>query len=56
MSKVKENLFTLHGLITSVIHGLIIVGALASYVYFQVSIMGNDVAMETLSSVASKKR
>lgn len=45
LENIKKNLFTIHGLITSIIHALIIVGALASWVFFQVQVLGNTVSV-----------
>lgn len=57
LENIKKNLFTLHGLITSIIHGLIVVGALATWVFFQVQVLGNVVSVGggTPSAVSRNK-
>ncbi len=44
---VKQMLFTLPGLLVTVIHDLILVGILATFVWFQVQVLGNDVIVNT---------
>lgn len=45
MQEIKQNLFTIHGILTSAIHLLIIVGGLSSWIFFRVQVMGQDVSM-----------
>lgn len=39
---IKANLFTIHGIITSLIHLFVVVGAVTVWVGTQVYILGND--------------
>lgn len=50
LQNIKENLFTIHGLLTSVLHGLIVVGLLATWVFVNVQVLGNDVAISVPSA------
>lgn len=49
---VKANLFTIHGVLTTVLHVFIVVGFVTSYVVFQTQVMGID-PMAPLASTAS---
>lgn len=42
---IKNNLFTLSGFITSLIHFMLVVGVLASWIFFNIQFMGNDVSL-----------
>lgn len=44
LDNIKNNLFTISGLITSLIHCLIVVGILCSWMFFNVQVLGNEVA------------
>lgn len=43
LEQALKNVFTLHGVITSLIQVSMITGILTLYVVFQVQVMGNDV-------------
>lgn len=47
MTQIKDNLFSIHGVITSVIHLTLVAGALALYIGFRVKVMGQDVSLST---------
>lgn len=40
--QIKENIFTVHGLITSIIHVLLVVGFVTCWITIQVEVLGND--------------
>lgn len=40
--EIKRNLFTIPGVIITLIHVFIAVGVITSWIFFQVQIMGND--------------
>lgn len=42
LAKVKEDLFTLHGLITTAIHLCFLVGVVTTVMLFQTEVMGVD--------------
>lgn len=54
LEQIKSNLFTLHGLITSVIHATLVIGILSSWVFFRVQVMGEDVSISVPSASAMR--
>lgn len=40
--QIKNNVFTIHGVITSLIHIFLIVGGVTSWILFQTQVMGFD--------------
>lgn len=40
--QIKENIFTLHGLFTTIIHVLLVVGFVTCWITVQVEVLGND--------------
>lgn len=40
--QIKENIFTLHGLITTIIHVFLVVGFITCWITVQVQVFGND--------------
>lgn len=56
--RIKENIFTVHGLLTTVIHVFLAVGFVTSWVVVQVHILGNDpvAALQSSSTSSAKKR
>ena len=50
--QVKENVFTLHALITTFIHLFLVVGFVTCWVTFQVHVLGNDPVEQFQQSVA----
>lgn len=55
--KVKEDLFTIHGIITTMIHVCFIVGFITSFMIFQTEVMGNDPvsAMSSATNLSKRK-
>lgn len=54
LEQIKNNLFTIHGFLTSMLHIMLIVGILASWIFVRVEVMGDDVAMSFPSTTAMK--
>lgn len=54
--QIKQNMFTIHGAITSVIHFMIIVGMLASWVFVKVQILDEEVALSVPSATAMRQK
>lgn len=42
MQRIKEDLFTVHGLITTLLHVAFVVGAITSWVLIQSEVLGYD--------------
>lgn len=53
---IKNNLFTLHGVLTSLLHVLIVVGMLSSWVFVRVEVLGDDVSLSLPTPAAIKGR
>lgn len=51
---IKANIFTIHGVITSLIHLFLVVGAVTVWVGVQVYVLGNDPVAQVQSQVAPK--
>ena len=51
--QIKENIFTIHGLITTLIHLFLVVGFVTSWVTFQVHVLGNDPVEQFQQGMAS---
>lgn len=49
-------LFTLEGVIVTVIHDLIILGLLSGWIFFQVQVMGNDVNLGNNTRASQSRR
>jgi hypothetical protein len=54
--RIKEGLFTVHGLITSLIHLFVVVGAVTVYMGVQVYVLGNDPVAQMQQSTQKGKR
>lgn len=52
--QIKQNIFTIHGVATSLIHLFLIVGAVTVWVGVQVYVLGNDPVAQVQSQVAPK--
>jgi hypothetical protein len=55
MSRVKDNIFSLSGLITTVIHVFMISGLVSCYILFQSQVMGVDPMAGTKAPAAQGK-
>lgn len=55
MENIKGTLFTLHGLVASLIHVLIVVGFLSSFIYIQVAWYGEDMMIPSYDAPMKKK-
>jgi len=53
---IKNNLFTLSGLITSVIHVLLVVGFLACWIFINIQFFDTDVSLSLPGKSAMKER
>lgn len=51
--QIKENIFTIHGLITTLIHMFLVVGFVTCWVTFQVHVLGNDPVEQFQQGMAS---
>jgi hypothetical protein len=54
MNRIKEDLFTLHGLITTLLHVAFVVGAITSWVLIQSEVLGYDPKAPVMSSATRK--
>lgn len=52
--EIKRNIFTIHGVITTVIHVFLVVGFVTSWVVFQVHVLGNDPVAAIQQSAPAK--
>lgn len=50
INEVKQDLFTVKGLAVTFITNMIVVGILGSWIFFNVQVLGNDVALSLPSS------
>jgi len=53
--QIKENIFTLHGLITTIIHVFLVVGFITCWITLQVEVLGNDPTAVFQTQGASSK-
>lgn len=53
--KIKEDFFSVHGLITTFLHVVLVVGIVSSWVIVQVHVLGND-PIEVLQAQPSGKK
>lgn len=51
--QIKDNIFTLHGLITTIIHVFLVVGFITCWITVQVEVLGNDPTAVFQSSPSS---
>lgn len=54
--EIKKNIFTVHGLLTSLIHLFLVVGFVTTWVVFQVHVLGNDPVTAIQQSAARGKK
>ncbi|NCX94458.1 MAG: hypothetical protein EBX40_07260 [Gammaproteobacteria bacterium] len=52
INEVKQDLFTIKGLAVTLLTDLIIIGLLGSWIFINVEVLGNDVAMSLPTSEA----
>lgn len=55
LNKVKEDLFTIHGVTTTLIHVCFVVGIVTCWIGVQTQILGND-PLQELQKQASKSK
>ena len=51
---IKQNLFTVHGLVTSFIHLFVVVGAATVWIGVQVYVLGNDPVAQIQQTTTQK--
>jgi hypothetical protein len=54
--QIKSNLFTIHGVVTSLIHLFVVVGAVTVWIGTQVYVLGNDPVAQMQQSATKGKR
>lgn len=54
--QIKTNLFTIHGIVTSLIHLFVVVGAVTVWIGTQVYVLGNDPVASIQQSATKPKR
>lgn len=54
--QIKANLFTIHGIVTSLIHLFVVVGAVTVWIGTQVYVLGNDPVAQMQKSASTGKR
>lgn len=55
MDAIRSGLFTIHGVVVTIIHDLILLGLLAGWIFLQVQVMGNDVAIGVGTAKSARK-
>jgi len=57
--KIKEDLFTIHGILTTLIHVCFVVGAITCWIGIQTQVLGNDpfavIQQQNTKTSSSKK-
>jgi hypothetical protein len=53
---IKANIFTFHGVVTSLIHLFLVVGAVTVYMGVQVYVLGNDPVAQMQAATPKGKR
>jgi hypothetical protein len=54
--QIKENIFTIHGLITTIIHVFLVVGFVTCWITMQVKVFDNDPAKFLQPQTAPKEK
>lgn len=54
--RIKENIFSVHGVITSLIHLFLVVGAVTVWIGTQVYVLGNDPVAQIQQQTQKGKR
>lgn len=54
--KIKEGLFTVHGVVTSLIHLFVVVGAATVWIGVQIYVLGNDPVAQVQQQTLKAKR
>lgn len=55
LENIKNNLFTIHGVATTLVHLMIIIGVLVSYAFVHVMVLGNGLPSGLPQSMASRR-
>ncbi len=55
IQKIKEDLFTPSSIVIAIIYGLIVSGAVSAWLFWNVQVMGNDIAMSVPSKTSMSR-